>query len=216
MTILSALSRAVCIVGIAAAASLLSPTPAEAGSSVSIGVGTNVGPFNVGVGYSRGYGYRGHGPYRHGWSPRYRVGLFVPILPIGYSTYWHGGSRYYAYDDVYYVEQGRGYRVVDRPNAQPATMLPPGPAPVIAAPPRISEGAPTPSFEQQQKSGQLYAYPLKGQSESSATFDRIECETVGSKATGFNPGQSSEDAAKKAEYTRAVASCLESRGYRVQ
>jgi hypothetical protein len=144
----------------------------------------------------------------------------VPVLPIGYSTYYWRGAPYYTYDDHYFVSEPRGYRVVTKPvetSRNETVIADPGPAPVIAAPPVLAPaGAPTPSFEQQARTGQLYAYPNKGQSASTATFDRIECETEGSNSTGFKPGQSPDDADKKAAYTNAVKACLEGRGYTVK
>jgi hypothetical protein len=98
----------------------------------------------------------------------------------------------------------------------------------VAAPPTAN--TPTPSYMQQtapvqaqpqspaqaQPQAQLYAYPNKGQTATQSTFDRIECERWGSEQTGYRPGQSVEDAKRKADYTRAVSACLEGRGYSVK
>jgi hypothetical protein len=207
------------------------PNQAEARTSVSVNVGGYAGPGYVNVGYRRGYGngygpryygsrYYGYGPYRSGWyGPRYSLGLWLPILPIGYASYYYGGTRYYGYGDSYFIADGAGYRVVERPVnivTGPAVVSDPGPAPVVAAPLKVSEGAPTPTFDQQARTGQLFAYPLKGQTDSQATFDRIECESWGSKQTGYSPTSAAQDAGKKADYTRAVSACLEGRGYSVK
>lgn len=217
---------AVCFVGVSA----LTSTSALAGTSVRVSggfsLGSSVGSFGVSrvsVGYHRGYrgGARVHQP-RHGYGaryahPRWSIGLWVPLLPIGYATYWWGGAPYYVYDDAYFVTDGRGYRVVKKPTDE-VTVSPvtePGPAPVVGAPLK-TDGGPVPTFEQPARTGQLFAYPRNGQSETAATFDRIECESVGSKQTGFNPTITPVDEAKKAEYTRAVATCLEGRGYSVR
>lgn len=202
------------------------PTASEAAVSVGVSVGT---PY-LSVGYQRGAARVPRASYWHNswngprhytprvgyWGPRWRVGAWVPLLPIGYATYWWGGVPYYMYDDTYYVTDGRGYRVVEKPRNE-SVISDPGPVPVISAPPAvITPGAPTPSFEQAARTGQLYAYPRNGQSTSAATFDRIECESWGSKQTGFVPGQSPDDGTKKADYTRAVGACLEGRGYTVK
>jgi hypothetical protein len=73
-----------------------------------------------------------------------------------------------------------------------------------------------PSQTQAPAQAQLYAYPNKGQTATQSTFDRIECERWGSGQTGYAPGQSVEDAKRKADYTRAVSACLEGRGYSVK
>ncbi len=197
------------------------------------------GYYGRGYGYGYGYGYR---PY--GWGGFYSglsLGLVVPFLPYGYATTWYGGSPYYYADDVYYVSNpGRGYRVVAAPDSQFISENyvydTPGPAPVVAAPPSGSAltniqtntptNAPTPSYvqpgvvpptsNQTPAPAQLYAYPKNGQTATQATFDRIECERWGSGQTGFNPGQSAADSARKADYSRAVSACLEGRGYTVK
>jgi hypothetical protein len=217
---------AVCLVAVSA----LTSTNASAGAAVrvsgGVSFGSNIGSIGVGglsVGYHRGYrsGARVLHPH-HGYGPRYAnprwsIGLWVPLLPIGYATYAWGGAPYYVYDNTYFVSDGRGYRVVKKPNDE-ATVSPvvdTGPAPVVGAPPK-ADGSPVPTFEQPARTGQLFAYPRNGQSETAATFDRIECESVGSKQTGFNPTITPVDEAKKAEYTRAVVACLEGRGYSVK
>jgi hypothetical protein len=193
-------------------------------------------------GYGRYYGGYYGGYYGRGWNRPYgwggfysglSLGLVVPFLPLGYSTSWYGGSPYYYANDVYYVSQpGRGYRVVAAPDSQIISETYDyevrGPTPVVAAPPTAN--APTPSYMQQtapvqaqpqspaqaQPQAQLYAYPNKGQTATQSTFDRIECERWGSEQTGYRPGQSVEDAKRKADYTRAVSACLEGRGYSVK
>jgi hypothetical protein len=210
-------------------AAALGTADAVAGVAVSGNVGFSVGGGHgvggVQIGYRRGFhgpGARVHHPhYGYGTryvSPRWSVGLWVPLLPIGYATYWWGGAPYYHYDNTYFISDGRGYRVVKKPTDEPVITPPtePGPAPVVAAPPPQADGKPVPTFEQAARTGQLFAYPRNGQSETAATFDRIECESSGSKQTGFNPTITPVDEAKKADYTRAVVACLEGRGYSVR
>jgi hypothetical protein len=139
------------------------------------------------------------------------LGVTVPVLTLGYTTRWYGGTPYYRHENVYDLTDRDGYRVVDRPRDEP---LPDGPAPVVAAPPVLN--GPAPVYTQQEKTGQLFAYPRNGQSATTATFDRIECEKWGTQQTGYQPGQSAENAEKKSAYQRAVAACLEGRGYSVR
>jgi hypothetical protein len=161
-----------------------------------------------GWGYPWGYsGYLGAGWYRPGLA----IGLTVPLLPFGYSTHYVDRTPYYVHENVYYVRDGESYRVIDRPQEAP---LPPGPPPVVAAPPVVN--GPAPTYVQQEKTGQLFAYPRNNQSASTATFDRIECERWASQQTGYLPAQSADNAAKKGDYQRAVAACLEGRGYSVR
>ncbi len=197
-----------------AVGAILMAGPADARVTTSIGV--HVGGPSIHIGARHGHhGYSGHhhtGGIR--WSgPRLGIGLHVPLLPIGFGTYWYNDSPYYAYRDNYYVADGRGFLVVEQPRQDPVFSAS-GPAPVVAAPP--SQSSPTPSYEPSAKTGQLYAYPQKGQTDSAATFDRIECETWGGKQTGYFPGQSADNAAKKSDYQRAVVACLEGRGYSVR
>ena len=192
---------------------------------------------------SNGHGYYRHGyypgryynqgwyrPYGWGWGGYYSgltLGLTVPFLPFGYSSFWVGGAPYYYADDVYYTSvPGRGYRVVAPPDEY--IVSDPGPTPVVAAPP-VSESTnnantPTPSYvnqatpapQQAPGQSQLYAYPKNGQTAVQSTFDRIECERWGSGQTGYNPGQSAENMQRRNDYQRAVSACLEGRGYTVK
>lgn len=198
---------------------------AHARTSVDIRVGVPIQVGNVGIniGYSRYRGSFRGGHYPRGWwGPRWSIGAYVPILPIGYSRYIIDETPYYVYRDTYYVEDGRGYRVIRGPerasDTSAAVISEPGPAPVVIAAPRESAdpNQPVPTFDNPAKTGQLTATPRNGQSETAATYDRIECESAASKLTSFYPGQSPDNAEKKAAYTKAVVSCLETRGYTVK
>ncbi len=199
---------------IVAAGAMFFAGPAEAAVSTSIGIHIGGPSVHPGARHNRG-AYSGHRhPGSIRWSgPRLGIGLYVPLLPIGFGRYWYNNSPYYGYGDNYYVAEGEGYRVIEPPRDD-AMFSAPGPAPVVAAPP--TQNGPIPVYEQSAKTGQLYAYPQKGQTDAQATFDRIECETWGSKQTGFFPGQSTENAMVKSDYQRAVVACLEGRGYRVK
>ena len=132
-----------------------------------------------------GHGYYGHGYYGHGYYPGYPghpwypyhyccayggwwgpwwwgpgwwgLGVYVPVLPYYYSSFWYNGYPYYYADNSYYVWNGDAgqYEQVNPPNgAQPGAAGAPGEA---------SLGS------------DLFAYPKAGQSEEQQTRDRDEC-----------------------------------------
>ena len=83
----------------------------HAGTAAYIGANSGHRPHVGGRYYN---GYRPYYGYRNGWGGSYYragwyAGLFVPFLPFGYATYWHGAAPYYYYDDVYYVSDRGGY-----------------------------------------------------------------------------------------------------------
>lgn len=144
------------------------------------------------------------------------VGPWFPLLPVGAIVSIIAGVPYYVYENTYYVEEGSGYRVVSRPREE-YVVSDPGPAPVVAAAPApVVSPQPAPVYEQRERAGQLYAYPRNGQSETTATYDRIECESWGGRQTGYLPGQSAPNPERRSDYQRAVAACLEARGYTVR
>jgi hypothetical protein len=213
--------------------------------SINVGSRGHGGYYRGGHNYYGGYGWRGYGYGSYGWGgwngwgglyTGLAVGLAVPLLANGYSSSWYGGSPYYYADDGYYVSYPRrDYRVLspsERVITERYVYESPSPEPVVAAPP--TSGTPTPSYVRESSSisappsspiqakapaqtlPQLYAYPKNGQTATQSTFDRIECERWGSGQTGYSPGQSAEDANRKADYQRAVSACLEGRGYTVK
>lgn len=181
-----------------------------------------------GPGYGGWNGYRGgnswhgwHGWHGgHGWWGWGGVGLgwWLPVLPLGYATYWWGGVPYYYADNSYFVwDDGVGqYEAVEPPpdlSASPdqAGVPPPGtpPANGAGAPPA---GGPTSIPE-------LFAYPKGGQSAEQQARDRQECQQWATSQTGVdpakvpaNPGQQM----RRQDYLRAETSCLEGRNYSVQ
>jgi hypothetical protein len=56
----------------------------------------------------------------------------------------------------------------------------------------------------------------RGQGATAQSFDRIECERKAIAATGFEPTVAAGGEQKKAEYVRAVAACLDGKGYEVR
>lgn len=174
----------------------------------------------VGGGYRPGYAYGGGYTVHHGgghywyqggywyrpWGGRWVVcappyGAFVPWLPWGYTSLWIGGYPYYYYNNAYYVyrDANQGYEVVPPPEGAPN-------APDAAAP----------------QSDNLFAYPRSGQSPEQQATDRYECHKWANEQTGYDPTQASggvaaaDAGAKRADYFRAISSCLEGRGYSVR
>jgi len=144
----------------------------------------------------RGGGWRG-GYYGWGWLG---YGLFLGALPWYYSTYWWDGVPYYYADNAYYLWNG---------GVGQYEMVPPPAGPMDQA---------------QQGPGltDLFMYPKGGQTTDQQARDRYECHRWAADQTGFDPTQASggvsADAAvaKREEYRRAQAACLEGRNYSVK
>jgi len=149
--------------------------------------------------YDGGHWYRRDGL---GWlvagAP---FGAFVSVLPPFYTTVWYDGLPYYYANDTYYAWQpdNQAYEVV--------------------APPDGIESAGT---TQPPDSDTLYVYPRSGQSAEQQSRDRFECHQSAAQQTGFDPtvaggGVPPEAApAKRSDYHRAEAACLEARSYSVK
>ncbi len=129
-------------------------------------------------------------------------GLVISALPPYYSTVWIGGSPYYYADNVYYTwqPQQNGYVVVDPP---------------------ANADAPTPPPAAAVRSGDdLMVYPKNGQSQDQQAADRYECHGWAKGQTGFDPTQPAGGVGgdvdrARANYNRAMAACLQGRGYQV-
>jgi hypothetical protein len=146
--------------------------------------------------YSGGVWYRPLGPsYVVVAAP---VHVFVPVLPVYYSTVWYGGAPYYYANDTYYQWDAaqNGYEVVAPPSRQGAT-----------------DGS-----EQPPPSDQLFIYPQNGQSAQQQSGDQYECHQWASGQSGFDPTQPGGGAGGQARdaYQRAMRACLEGRGYSVR
>lgn len=148
--------------------------------------------------FHRGTWYRPYGPRYVVVRPPFGVG--IAYLPPFYTTVWFGGIPYYYADDTYYVwrPERREYVV---------TQAPAGTGEVR------EHGA---------GSDEIFVYPKNGQSEERQATDRYECHSWAVGKTGFDPtrphGNVDEDDvdAKRADYRRAEAACLEARGYSVK
>ena len=123
------------------------------------------------------------------------IGAFVKTLPIGFIAFTIGLSTYYHVNDAYYVwdEDKEGYRVV----AEPA-----------GATEAIKEAT----------AGRLVVYPKEGQSEEQQAKDRYECHRWAVTESGIDPSLEEQefDTSDRDIYRRAIAACLEGRGYIVK
>jgi hypothetical protein len=154
--------------------------------------------------FSKGTWYRFHGGRYIVVAPP--VGLFVPFLPFDYVTIWVNGIPYYYANRVYYMQSAGGYVVVDPPR-DVVTQL-------------------SPDEQADESDGiignRLFIYPREGQSEEQQAEDRYQCHRWAVKQTGFDPTQippspPDENSIKlREDYQRAMAACLDSRGYTVK
>ncbi len=146
--------------------------------------------------------YYSHGVWYRPYGGRYVViappfGLFVPFLPLFYTTIWIQGTPYYYANDTYYTQTEGGY--------------------VVAEPPQ-DEVSQTPPPTDDSMASKLFIYPSKGQSEEQQANDRYECHKWAVDQTNYDPTNISGIPAdqiiqKRSVYQRAMTACLESRGY---
>jgi hypothetical protein len=186
-----------------------------------------------GYGWRGGYGYGWHGGYYGGWGwgpwgwGALGLGLYFSTLPYYYSTLWWDGVPYYYAANNYYVwnPSVSSYETV----APPAGL--------------VNQAAGAAGGGQAPAGQELYAYPKNGQSTEQQAKDRYECHRWAADQTGFDPsaagvsmspppaagsaspGGSAPSAggapgpaataspAKRQDYLRAQAACLEGRGY---
>lgn len=138
-------------------------------------------------------------------------GIAIPVLPPYYTQIWVGSVPYYYANNIYYLRRTEGYVVVPPP-AGPVVMAPPtamppsssvnelGPATGAVTPPPAT--APT-----QADANRLFLYPRQGQSAEQQVRDRNECNSwAASQASPTN----------QADFQRALAACLDGRGYTVK
>jgi hypothetical protein len=124
------------------------------------------------------------------------IGAMVPFLPPYYTIIWIGGTPFYYANDIYYAHRGDRYVVVAPPQGE------------------VSKVAPS--------SSQLFIYPSKGQSQEQQADDRYACHSWAVSQTGYDPtrlgGEQAQADSKQGreDYRRAMAACLEARGYSVK
>jgi hypothetical protein len=171
------------------------------------------------AGYHGGYGgyhgystgaYWGGGYWHGGYWPRayygYGFSWFLPLLPIGYATYWYAGVPYYYANDVYYSwnPDYQGYTATDPPPvADPSGAA--GAAPAMGGSGTGTPGTADPAGQ----SGQIFMYPMNGQSAEQQSIDKQQCQQWAAQQTG-------QGAAGGPDYQRAMMACIEGRGYSAQ
>lgn len=117
-------------------------------------------------------------------------GILVPLLPPAYTTLWIGGLAYYYANGVYYTQAPGGYTVVaPPPGADTAQPMPPPPPPAAAPPAPI-------------------VYPRNGQTAAQTEADQQQCNSWATTQPSAM--------ADASVFQRAVAACLDARGYTVR
>ena len=150
--------------------------------------------------------YSSHGVWYRPYRGRYIVvappfGLFVPFLPLAYTTIWMSGIPYYYANETYYTETPGGYVVAEPPQGE------------------VSEAPPGTEQSEKDTENKMFIYPRKGQSEKQQADDRYECHTLAVGQTNYDPTRippgitDDQVMQKRTDYQRAMASCLDSRGY---
>jgi hypothetical protein len=117
-------------------------------------------------------------------------GIAVPFLPGAYASLWIGGAPYYYANGVYYAPAPvGGYTVVAPPPGADTAQVQP-PAPPAKAPP------------------DPIIYPRNGQTAAQTEADRQECNRWAT--TQPSP------MADASVFQRAIAACMDGRGYTVR
>jgi len=156
--------------------------------------------------HNRSRYYSSHGVWYRPYRGRYvvvapPVGLFVPFLPFAYTTIWYSGTPYYYANDTYYTQAPGGYVVAEPPQGD------------------VSETPPDAEPQEESAGDKLFIYPRNGQSEKQQANDRYECHKWAAGQTNYDPtgnpsGMTADQIMKKRlDYQRAMASCLDARGY---
>jgi hypothetical protein len=186
------------------------------------------------VGGARGFA-GGHGSWAGGqryWGGGYWGGRFwphsyfypgyawfLPLLPLGYATFWWGGLPYYYCNSLYYTWNPgyNGYVVTDPPPVA-ANDSSDGSADVAqygnTEAPQYSGAAPAPRVGAESGAGaDVYVYPRNGQNDQQTSNDRYECHSWAVNQTGFDPTRAAQQSGTSADYRRAMIACLDARGY---
>jgi hypothetical protein len=156
--------------------------------------------------WAGGYWHGAYWPhcwYYPGWA------WYLPVLPIGYVTYWWGGVPYYYWNSLYYTwsPADSGYVVTNPPpvaGTDEGSSDPNGGYEQAA--PQAGYGAGTGD------AGDVYVYPRNGQTQEQTQNDRYECHSWAVNQSGFDPTRP-EQTGNAADYRRAMAACLDARGY---
>ena len=151
-------------------------------------------------GWGGGYWHGGFWPHVY-----FRPGFawFLPVLPLGYATFWWAGMPYYYWNNLYYTWSpgDNGYVVTDPP-------------PSAGSEYDSSVGSDSGTTSAPTGAGDVYLYPRNGQSDAQTQNDRYECHSWAANQTGFDPTRSQQTGSGSAvDYRRAMIACLDARGY---
>jgi hypothetical protein len=154
------------------------------------------------------------------------IGLGIAVLPPYYSTLWIGGVPYYYADNVYYTAapDQSGYVVAPPPPDDGSQGAPPPDGSADPNAPGANAqgvGSYAQAPPQAQSASDFIIYPKQGQSKDQQAADQYECNNWAKGQTGFDPtqpngGVAAGDADRAhSNYDRAMAACLQGRGYQV-
>ena len=117
------------------------------------------------------------------------IGIVLPLLPPAYASLWIGGAPYYYANGLYYAPAPGGYAVV-------------------APPPGYDVAQPVPATPLPKPLPDPIIYPRNGQNAAQTETDRQEC----------NRWATTQPAAMadREVFQRAVAACMDARGYTVR
>jgi hypothetical protein len=187
--------------------------------------------------YARGPWY-----YSHYITPLpwyfYPLGFEINVLPHSYARIMIGGLPYFYYSGVFYRSYGSGYIVVSAPIGAFVTSLPDGFIAFSIGPGTfyyvndtyytwddakggyvvVEKPAGADEAIKQVTSDRLIVYPPEGLTEEQQAKDRYECHRWAVEESGIDPTiEEDEFSAKdRDDYRRALAACLEGRGYTVK
>ena len=156
-----------------------------------------------------GVWYRPHGPRFVVVMPP--VGLPVPVLPAMSTRVWVSGLPYYQSNGIYYAPMpSQGYVVVAPPvdSAQVQTITSSSANAVPSAWAGSAPGSVVVSTSTYRSLPEPIIYPRNGQSPEQTEADRQECNRwATTQPAALNDAQ---------VFQRAVAACLDGRGYTVR
>ena len=180
------------------------------------------GHWNGGGNWNGGGHWNGGGRYWGGgyWGGRFwphayfypGYAWFLPLLPLGFATFWWGGSPYYYANSLYYTWNPgyNGYVVTDPP---PVAGSDSGDGSADAQQYSNPDASQSSAAPQALGSGEVYVYPRNNQNDQQTSNDRYECHSWAVNQTGFDPTRAAQQSGSQADYRRAMIACLDARGY---
>jgi len=148
-----------------------------------------------------GYWHGGYWPHAYYW---YGYPWFLGALPAVYATYWWSGVPYYYVNSVYYTYNPgySGYVATDPPPVDDGS----------SSDGNYESAGPDSGGGDNAGGAEIYAYPKSGQSEEQQSTDRYECHKWAVAQSGFDPTRPSNNG-NTGDYRRAMAACMDGRGY---